>query len=167
MSLALAFEPPAAALMQQPPRPPQQPLLTPELIRRVVVVSLFNWAIIFGLFLWAETTTGDLALARTMAVQGLVLAHLVYLLSISHWQQRLHKLHRLGWRAISDAPAVPLGLLATLMVQALFSQSAWMNTFFGTHPLNLMQLIICLMPSVLMLPVAHLAHRVDPEIQRG
>ena len=167
MSLALAFEPPAAALMQQPPRPPQQPLLTPELIRRVVVVSLFNWAIIFGLFLWAETTTGDLALARTMAVQGLVLAHLVYLLSISHWQQRLQTLHRVGWRAISDAPAVPLGLLATLSVQALFSQSAWMNTFFGTHPLNLMQLIVCLLPSVLMLPVAHLAHRVDPEIQRS
>jgi magnesium-transporting ATPase (P-type) len=165
MSLALAFEPSATALMQQPPRPPQQPLLTPALIRRVMVVSLFNWAVIFGLFLWAETTTDDLALARTMAVQGLVCAHLVYLLSISHWHARLPLLHRLGWRAIGDAPAVPLGITATLIVQTVFSQSAWMNTFFGTHPLKLMQLIVCLLPSALMLPVAHLAHRVDPEVQ--
>jgi magnesium-transporting ATPase (P-type) len=165
MSLALAFEPPAAALMAQPPRPPQQPLLTHALIRRVVVVSLFNWAVIFGLFLWAETTTGDLALARTMAVQGLVFAHLVYLLSISHWHARLPELKRLGWQAISDAPAVPLGITGTLIVQTVFSQSTWMNTFFGTHPLNLMQLMVCLLPSALMLPVAHLAHRVDPEVQ--
>ena len=165
MSLALAFEPPAAALMAQPPRPPQQPLLTHALIRRVVVVSLFNWAVIFGLFLWAETTTGDLALARTMAVQGLVFAHLVYLLSISHWHARLPELKRLGWQAISDAPAVPLGITGTLIVQTVFSQSTWMNTFFGTHPLNLMQLIVCLLPSALMLPLAHLAHSVDPEIQ--
>jgi hypothetical protein len=28
--------------------------------------------------LWSEQRLGDLALARTMAVQGLVLAHLVY-----------------------------------------------------------------------------------------
>lgn len=165
MSLALAFEPPAAALMTQPPRPPQQPLLTPTLIRRVVVVSLFNWAVIFGLFLWAEITTGDLALARTMAVQGLVLAHLVYLISISHWHRRLPELHHLGWRSVREAPAVPIGLMATLLVQALFSQSAWMNTFFGTHPLNLFQCIVCLLPCVLMLPVAHLAHRLDPEVR--
>jgi Ca2+-transporting ATPase len=71
----------------------------------------------------------------------------------------------LGWQAISDAPAVPLGITGTLIVQTVFSQSTWMNTFFGTHPLNLMQLIVCLLPSALMLPLAHLAHSVDPEIQ--
>ncbi len=54
MSIALAFEPPNPSLMRQPPRPPEQPLLTAGLIRRVAVVSLFNWAVIFGLFLWSN-----------------------------------------------------------------------------------------------------------------
>jgi cation-transporting P-type ATPase F len=164
MSLALAFEPPAAALMQQPPRSPGQPLLSSPLIRRVVVVSLYNWAVIFGLFFWAKTVTGDLALARTMAVQGLVLAHLVYLVKISHWRSFLTKQRHEGWSFLRKAPAVPIGLGATLIVQMLFSQSSWMNRFFGTHPLTLEQLGLCMVPMLLMLPVAAVANELDPEI---
>ena len=162
MSIALAFEPPNPALMQRPPRPPQQPLLTSALMRRVLVVSLFNWAVIFGLFLWSEQHGNDLALARTMAIQGLVLAHLVYLSRISHWRHT-----RLRWSALRAAPAVPLGLAATLIVQTLFSQSSWMNRFFGTSPLHLEQLAICALPMLLMLPVAALAEKLDPIGSQG
>lgn len=157
MSIALAFEPPNPSLMRQPPRPPEQPLLTPGLIRRVAVVSLFNWAVIFGLFLWSNQHDGNLALARTMAVQGLVLAHLVYLSRISHWRQT-----RLHWPALRAAPAVPLGIATTVLVQTLFSQSAWMNSFFGTSPLDLHHLAICALPMLLMIPVAAVAERLDP-----
>ena len=157
MSIALAFEPPNPGLMQQPPRAPELPLLTSGLIRRVLVVSLFNWAVIFGLFLWSDQHEGNLALARTMAVQGLVLAHLVYLSRISHWRHT-----RLCWSALREAPAVPLGIAATVIVQILFSQSSWMNQFFGTSPLDLTHLGICALPMLLMLPVAAVAERLDP-----
>ena len=162
MSIALAFEPVAPWLMQQPPRPPQQPLLTGGLIRRLLVVSLFNWVVIFGLFLWSEQRLGDLALARTMAVQGLVLSHLVYLVSISQLRTALLDLPRLGWRALATAPAVPLGIVGTMVVQWAFSQTAAMNRFFGTAPLNLEQLGVCALPMLLMLPVALLGERLDP-----
>ena len=131
-------------------------------MRRVLVVSLFNWAVIFGLFLWSEQHGNDLALARTMAIQGLVLAHLVYLSRISHWRHT-----RLRWSALRGAPAVPLGLAATLIVQTLFSQSSWMNRFFGTSPLHLEQLAICALPMLLMLPVAALAEKLDPIGSQG
>jgi cation-transporting ATPase F len=162
MSLALAFEPIASHLMQQPPRPPEQPLLTGGLIRRVLVVSLFNWAVIFGLFFWSRQHSGDLALARTMAVQGLVLAHLVYLASISQLRVGLLALPRQGWRALGRAPAALLAIAGTVAVQALFSQAPAMNTFFSTAPLNLQQLQICALPMLLMLPVAWLGERLDP-----
>ena len=162
MSLALAFEPVAPWLMQQPPRPPQQPLLTGGLIRRLLVVSLFNWMVIFGLFLWSTQRYGDLALARTMAVQGLVLAHLVYLVSISQLRTALLALPRLGWRAFTQAPAVLLGIAGTVTVQWIFSQSTVMHRFFGTAPLNLEQLGICALPMLLVLPVAWLGERLDP-----
>ena len=162
MSIALAFEPIAPGLMQQAPRPPEQPLLTRGLMRRVAVVSLFNWAVIFGLFFWSEQRHGDLALARTMAVQGLVLAHLVYLAAISQLRHGLRDLPRRGWRALGQAPAVLLGMAGTVAVQALFSQSAAMNRFFGTTPLNLEQLLVCALPMLLMLPVAWLGERLDP-----
>ncbi|MEA5472686.1 HAD-IC family P-type ATPase [Synechococcus sp. CCY9201] len=162
MSIALAFEPVAPWLMQQPPRPPEQPLLTGGLIRRVLLVSLFNWAVIFGLFFWSEQRLGDLALSRTMAVQGLVLAHLVYLVSISQLRTALISLPRLGWRAFTRAPAVLLGISGTVAVQWIFSQTAEMNRFFGTAPLNLEQLGVCALPMLLMLPVAWLGERLDP-----
>jgi len=162
MSIALAFEPIAPQLMQQPPRPPAQPLLTGSLVRRVLVVSLFNWLVIYGLFFWGQQRSGDLALARTMAIQGLVLAHLVYLASISQLRSGLVALPRKGWRALGRALAALLAIAATVLVQALFSQTQAMNSFFSTAPMNLRQLLICALPMLLMLPVAWLGERLDP-----
>ena len=162
MSIALAFEPGAPWLMRQPPRPPAQPLLTGGLIRRLLVVSLFNWLVIFGLFLWNTMNGSGLALARTMAVQGLVLAHLVYLVSISQLRGALLALPRLGWRALTRTPAVLLGIAGTLAVQWTFSQTAAMNRFFDTAPLSLEQLGVCALPMLGMLPVAWLGERIDP-----
>lgn len=162
MSIALAFEPSSAELMKQPPRRPGQPLLSKNLIHRVLVVSAFNWTMVFGLFLWSEQHFSDLALARTMAVQALVLAHLVYLVCISHWRRSLGRWLELRWRHIVMEPAVPLGILATIVVQTLFSQSTSMNRFLGTSPLSMRALLICALPMLLMVPVATLAERLDP-----
>lgn len=162
MSIALAFEPSSAELMKQPPRRPGQPLLSKNLIHRVLVVSAFNWTMVFGLFLWSEQHFSDLALARTMAVQALVLAHLVYLVCISHWRRSLGRWMELRWRHIVMEPAVPLGILATIVVQTLFSQSTSMNRFLGTSPLSMRALLICALPMLLMVPVATLAERLDP-----
>jgi len=60
MTVPLAFEPKSQGTMKQPPRNPNEPLLTPKLLRRILVVSVFNWILIFGLFEWAKSTTGDM-----------------------------------------------------------------------------------------------------------
>jgi cation-transporting ATPase F len=162
MSIALAFEPIAPSLMAQPPRSPEQPLLTGRLLRRVLVVSLFNWAVIYGLFFWSEQHIGDLDLARTMAIQGLVLAHLVYLASISQLRDGILALPRRGWQALTQAPAALWAIAGTVVVQVLFSQTRLLNGFFSTAPLKLEHLLICALPMLLMLPVAWLAERLDP-----
>jgi cation-transporting ATPase F len=162
MSIALAFEPVAPQLMRQPPRSPEQPLLTGGLIRRVLLVSLFNWAVIYGLFFWGSHRSNDLALARTMAIQALVLAHLVYLVSISQLRCGLRDLPRRGWSSLTQAPATLLAIAATLVVQALFSQTPLLNEFFRTAPLNVEQLLVCALPMLLMVPVARSAEWLDP-----
>lgn len=83
MTVPLAFEAKPAGIMQSPPRNPNEPLITPKLLRRIGIISIFNWILIFGIFEWIKTSTGDLALARTMAIQALVAARIIYLLSIS------------------------------------------------------------------------------------
>ena len=163
MSVALAFEPPCRDVMRRPPRPPSQPLLTSGLLRRVVVVSLFNWGVIFGLFFVGQHRFGDLAMARTMAVQGLVMVHLVYLMLISHWRGMVRDLVTHPLNTVLRAPAVPLGIVVTVLLQVLFSQNAWLNGVLGTHPLNLQSLGLCALPMVLMVPVALMAEQLDPD----
>ncbi|MEM9768554.1 MAG: HAD-IC family P-type ATPase, partial [Cyanobacteria bacterium P01_D01_bin.71] len=162
MTVPLAFEPKSPGSMQRPPRHPQEPLITRPLLNRILLVSLFNWVLIFGLFEWAEVTTGDVAVSRTMAIQALVAARIVYLLSISQLGKSLlgHLRHRST--QVTNAPFLLLGIGGAIALQILFSQWSVMNTLFETAPLSWSQWLICLLPMLPMLPFAVWVNRVDP-----
>ena len=162
MTVPLAFEPKSRGLMQQPPRNPNEPLLTPKLFRRILVVSVFNWILIFGLFEWARITTGDIAVARTMAIQALVAARIVYLISISQLGTNIGQYLRGQTNEIANAPILLLGITGAIILQVLFSQWSVMNILFETAPLTWKQWLICLLPMLPMIPIALLANWIDP-----
>lgn len=162
MTVPLAFEPKSQGLMQQSPRNPGEPLLTPKLFRRILVVSVFNWILIFGLFEWARATTGDVAVARTMAIQALVAARIVYLISISQLGANIGQSLRGRRGAIANAPILLMGIAAAIILQVLFSQWSVMNLLFRTAPLTWNQWLICLLPMLPMIPTALLANWIDP-----
>jgi len=85
LALTLAFEPPEADVMKRPPRDPREPLLTGLLIWRIVFVSLILVSGTFGLFLWDREQDTSLALARTVAVNTLVMFEIFYLFSARHF----------------------------------------------------------------------------------
>ncbi len=161
MTVPLAFEPKSPGTMQQPPRNPKEPLLTPKLLRRIFIVSLFNWVLIFGIFEWAKFTTGDIAVARTMAIQALVAARIVYLLSISQLGISLVNYLRDRSTAITNAPILLLGIAIAVALQILFSQLSVMNALFETASLTWNQWLICLLPMLPMIPTAILANWTD------
>ena len=162
MTVPLAFEPKSQGMMQQPPLNPNQPLLNRKLLWRILAVSLFNWILIFGMFEWAESTTGDIAVARTMAIQSLVAARIIYLLSISQLGTSMANYLRGRTRAIIKAPILIIGIIAAAVLQIVFSQLGVMNTLFATAPLTLNQWFICLLPMLPMIPMAIAAHFIDP-----
>jgi Ca2+-transporting ATPase len=134
LSLPLAFEPKSLQAMQQPPRNPNEPLLSGRLGVRILVISVWNAIATFGMFEWISTTTGDLDVARTMAINALVASEIFYLLSICSFVPSLVS-NLLGHRKpISYAPAIGIGLL--LVLQFLFSQWSVMNELFDTAPLT-------------------------------
>ena len=155
LSVPLAFEPRPPGLMAQPPRPPAQPLLNRGLVRKVLLVSAFYWCFIFGVFLWARSHGSSLPLARTMAIQSLVLAQIVYLVSISQVSKR-------GWRHWQRNPILLAGIGTAVVLQLAFSQLGWMNRFFATAPLAAEEWLICAVSLLVMAPVAVLAERCDP-----
>lgn len=84
MTVPLSFEPKSSKVMKRPPRPANEQFLTINRIKRILAVSLYNWTLIFGMFEWVrQADWGSLELARTMAIQALVMGRIIYLLSIS------------------------------------------------------------------------------------
>ncbi|MFN9871451.1 MAG: cation-translocating P-type ATPase [Cyanobacteriota bacterium] len=162
MSLPLAFEPKAPGLMAMPPQRPDRPLLHGPLLRRLLLVSAFSWLVIFAMFFWAEDRYGDPAIARTMAVQALVLSRFAYLISLSEVARHLPWRWGLLARALWRTPSLLLGLAAAVLLQVLFSQWGPMHAFFGTAALTLQQWLQCSLAIVLMIPVAHAANHLDP-----
>lgn len=162
MTVPLAFEPKSNGLMKRPPRHPQEPLITRQLLNRIMLVSLFNWVLIFGLFEWAEVATGDIAVARTMAIQALVAARIVYLLSISQLGKSLVGRFRRRTAPVANAPFLLYGIGGAAVLQIFFSQWSVMNTLFETAPLTWEQWLICLLPMIPMVPFATWINRIDP-----
>jgi magnesium-transporting ATPase (P-type) len=126
------------------------------------VVSVFNWILIFGLFEWARTATGDIAVARTMAIQALVAARIVYLIGISQLGTNIGQYLRGQTQAVANAPILLLGIAGAIILQVLFSQWSVMNTLFETAPLTWNQWLICLLPMLLMIPIALWTNWIDP-----
>ena len=162
MTVPLAFEPKSPGIMEQPARNPNEPLLTRKLLMRILAVSVFNWILIFGMFEWVKSTTGDIAVARTMAIQSLVAARVIYLIGIS--QLGISLVNYLKGRAtsITKAPTLIMGIVTAAFLQIIFSQWGVMNTLFETAPLTWNQWLICLVPMIPMIPMAVLAHLIDP-----
>jgi magnesium-transporting ATPase (P-type) len=81
LALTLAFEPAERDVMKRPPRDPQEPLLSGFLIWRIVFVSFILVIGTFGLFLWERGNGASIEVARTVAVNTLVMFEIFYLIT--------------------------------------------------------------------------------------
>jgi len=160
MTVPIAFEPKSPGTMQRPPRRPDELLLSASLIRRILVISAFNWIVIFGLFEGVLQAAQNEALARSMAINALIFGRVVYLLSLGQFLPAL--IRRLKGQREPLGVAIVLGIAAALFLQLLFTQWAPMNQIFDTAPMTLTQWLICLGIGLFMIPVALLLNRFQP-----
>ncbi len=132
LALALTVEPMERKVMLRPPRAPDEPILGASFFRRVVFVSILSGGLTFAAFtlLYESGMEGrDLAIARTTAVNMLVVAHTFYLFAC----RKLYE-SSISRRILENKLAFGLtGVLAAL--QAGFTYLPFMNTLFGTAPI--------------------------------
>ena len=96
-----------------------------------------------------------------MAIQALVAARIIYLLSISQLGISLLNYITGKSSSITNAPILIVGIIGAVVLQIVFSQVNLMNLLFETAPLNLNQWLICLIPMVPMLPLAIFVNSLD------
>ncbi|HVR35987.1 MAG TPA: cation-transporting P-type ATPase [Methylomirabilota bacterium] len=130
LGLMLVLEPKEKDLMDRPPREPAQPILTPILILRIALVSLFMVAGGFALFLLETRQGTPLPEARTVVVNVIVMVELFYLLNCRSLTRSLFSL------GLFSNLWVLGGAVAMIAAQLLFTYAPFMNKLFNSAPIS-------------------------------
>ena len=131
LSLPLAFEQPDGDLMRRPPRNIGEPILPLALWLLIIGSAILMSGLTLGIYRWSLQLGADLAVARTLAINTLIAAEMLFLIncrslrraSFSHqaWFGNRHV-----WLAIGSL----------LLLQWLHTYVPLMNTLFGTAPVD-------------------------------
>jgi calcium-translocating P-type ATPase len=127
LGLALAFEPTEPGTMARPPRPPKEPILTPRLVWHVLFVSALFLLFVFGLFAWAKARGYPLDLARTMALNMLVVLEIFHLFYVRRMNGT-----SFAWDAVAGTRAVWITVLGVTAAQFVVTYWPPAQAVFGT-----------------------------------
>jgi magnesium-transporting ATPase (P-type) len=133
LGLTLAFEPTEPGTMRRPPRPADAPILSRELMWRIVFVSLLFVAGAFGMFTWAEARGLPIETARTIVVNTIVVMEIFYLFSIRY----IHGTS-LTAKGVLGTPAVLIGVASVVLAQFALTYLPFMQRIFETRPVPLL-----------------------------
>jgi magnesium-transporting ATPase (P-type) len=131
LGMMLAFEPKEAGIMERPPRDPRRPLLTGELVERLLLVGILMMAGAFGLFLWELERGTPLDEARTVAVNVFVLVELFYLFNCRSLERSVFRV------GLLSNPWALWGALGMVALQLLLTYVPLLNHLFHTAPIGL------------------------------
>jgi cation-transporting P-type ATPase F len=138
LGLMLAFEPKEPDIMQRPPRDPKSPILTRELIGRILIVSTVLLFGAFGSFEWALGKGAEWNLdeaasnahARTVAVNVFVMVELFYLFNCRSLTKSMFQLGLFSNLWVWGGVGIMIAL------QLMFTYAPFMNRFFHSAPIG-------------------------------
>ncbi|MFP3982565.1 MAG: cation-transporting P-type ATPase [Desulfurivibrionaceae bacterium] len=132
LALTLAFEPAEKGVMKRQPRDPREPLMSPFLIWRILFVSLIIIMGTFSLFLWNRLQEMPIEVARTVAVNTLVLFEVFYLFNVRYIKETAF-----NRRDMFTNRTVYMSVAGVIMAQLLFTYAGPFQLLFDSAPLNL------------------------------
>jgi Ca2+-transporting ATPase len=105
---------------------------------------------------------GTIQLARTMAIQALVMGRIFYLLSLGQLLPSLIAKFNGSKEEVSGVPALAVGIVLAILLQIIFANSPFVNRIFDTAPMNLDRWLICFGVALPTIGVALSVNRFDP-----
>ncbi|MFQ3608600.1 MAG: cation-transporting P-type ATPase [Chloroherpetonaceae bacterium] len=143
LGLMLAFEPKEPDIMKRPPRAPNEPILTTEVVIRIIIVGAILCAGALWAFEWCLAQGRSSQEARTLAVNVFVLGEMMYLFNCRSMR---YSMFRLG---LFTNPLLWLGVFLMLVLQVLYTYIPAMNIAFQSAPLSLSDWGIAFLPGLL------------------
>jgi len=129
LGVALAFEPSEANTMERPPRPRDGPLLTGDLAWHIVLVSTLFLGGVFGMYAYAIEQNYSVELARTIALNTLVVMEIFHLFFIRNIYST-----SLTWQSIRGTKVVWATVLGVIAAQFAITYLPPLQTLFATVP---------------------------------
>lgn len=132
LGLSLAFEPTEEDTMRRPPRPRNQPLLTGGLAWHIVLVSVLFLGGVFGMFAYATDRGYPVELARSIALNTLVVMEIFHLFFIRNIYGT-----SLTWKAVRGTRVVWASVIAVALAQFSITYAPPLQSVFATRPISL------------------------------
>lgn len=137
LALALAFEPAEPGVMQRPPRKPGTPMMDRNMLVRLVIVSMLIAVATIAVFEHELAQGMALDVARTMAVNTLVIAQAFYL-----FNARFLTESSLNMKLLFTNRAALIAVATLMLLQLGFVYLPFMNLWFGTAALELRHWVV-------------------------
>jgi potassium/sodium efflux P-type ATPase len=131
LGMMLVFEPKESDIMRRKPQNPDSPILTRDLIQRVILVSVMILGSVLGLFIWHENASASIEEARTVAVNAVVMIELFYLFNSRSLEKSIFRMRVLSNKWIVAGVVIMIGL------QLLYTYFPPMNSLFKSVPIGL------------------------------
>ena len=128
LGIALAFEPTEENTMRRPPRSRNESLLSVELMWHIVLVSMLFLSGVYGIYHYAINQGYSVELARTLAVNTLVVMEIFHLFFI----RNIHGTS-LTWKAICGTKVILRVVFVISCAQFAITYLQWLQAIFGTE----------------------------------
>lgn len=132
LGLVISFEPHEIDVMQRPPRAADRPIVTGFGIWRIVFVGLALLAYTLLAFFWMKGQGASDGLARTVAVNAITIGQVFYLLNSRYLLDS-----SLDLKAHMGNQYLPLGIIAVVILQLIFTYTPPFQAMFGNEAIPL------------------------------
>jgi len=162
LGLALAFEPTEENTMRKPPRARDEPILTGELVWHVIFVSVLFLCGVFGIYRYAIEQGYSIELARTLALNTLVVMEIFHLFFVRNIYGT-----SLTWSAIRGTKIIWAMVLAVTAAQFSITYAPPLQQVFGTQPVSLMDGALVVGIGIVLFALAEIEKQIRLTIRAG
>jgi magnesium-transporting ATPase (P-type) len=132
LGLVISFEPHETEVMLRPPRAVDRPIVTGFGLWRILFVGLALLTFTLLVFFWMKSHGASDALARTAAVNTIIIGQIFYLLNSRYLLDS-----SLSLKAHTGNKYLPVGIGAVVILQLLFTYTTPFQVVFGNEAIPL------------------------------
>jgi len=162
LGLALAFEPTEEGTMRRSPRIRQEGLLTGTLFWHIALVSSLFLSGVYGIYTYAIDRGHSVELARTLAVNTLVVMEIFHLFFIRNFYST-----SLTWKAVRGTKVIWTVVTAVMVAQLAMTYVPALQKMFKTEAIGLMDGLLVIAIGVTLFAIVETEKQIRLHLQQS